>query len=379
MGKEVRIFFDCHSFDTGRQGTTTYLGGVLNALPAVAARLAPDIDLKLICAAQDEARVRSQVNVEFDFVPIRTGFVRSNLRDIPVALRRTGADLAVSQYVRPFISPCPTMSIIHDVLFLDYPESFSWSYRAIRKQMFRWSAHRSTFLSTVSRYSAERISANFGIPMSDILIIPNAVDREFRFAARKGLLEFPTTPVRLLSVSRLERRKRHEWGIYAMDALAEDGIKSELTIVGGGDGVYAEDLRNAIEEARMKRGLQISTKSDLSVADLIAEYVRADIFLFPAEAEGFGIPVIEAAAVGTPCVISTGGALAEFEDHFCGVSFPSDDLEAFITGIRSVTTNLPKFREGALANRQHVSETYTWEAAAEGYVNVIRHLEAATT
>ena len=374
MGNDFRILFDCHSFDTAWQGTTTYLAGILNELPGAAARLMPELHLQIICAAEREDNIRRHVGIDFEFVPIRIGFIHRNLVDIPNALRRTGADLAVSQYVRPFISPCPTLSIIHDVLFLDYPKSFPWSYRTVRKWLFRWSAHRSSLVSTVSRYSAGRIAVHFGIKTSDILIVPNAVDAAFVAVASKS----PVTsdgPLRLLSVSRLERRKRHEWSIRAMDALAADGIQSELTIVGSGDGPYADELKREVEEARTQRTRKISMKSGISISELAAEYARADIFLFPSEAEGFGIPVIEAAAAGTPCVVSSGGALVEFDGYFQGASFAAEEFPAFLTAVQSVAKNLAILRDRARSNRTAVAECFTWTAAAEGYIEAIRRLE----
>lgn len=379
MGSPFRVFFDCHSFDAGWQGTTTYLAGILNALPGAVARVAPHLDLRLICAAQHEDSIRRHVVADIDFVPIRSGFLHRNLIDIPRALRHTSADLVISQYVRPFFSDCPTISVIHDVLFLDHPECFSWSYRTLRKLMFGWSAHRSSVVSTVSRYSAERIAAHYGIDVSSILIIPNAVDPAFVAAEMKPSSSNAQTRLRLLSVSRLERRKRHEWGVAAMDALAEDGIDSEFTIVGSGDGDYATELRALVEEKRNRHGRQITLKSGLSFDELISEYARADLFLFPSDAEGFGIPVIEAAAAGKPCVCSTGGALAELGGQFSGIGFPAGNMPAFLTAVRSVATNLDTYRDAAAKKRKTVAETYTWETAAEAYVTLFRRMKGETS
>lgn len=378
MGKEFTVFFDCHSFDTGWQGTTTYLAGVLNALPKVAAHRAPNLDLRIVCAAQDEDAIRRCVVTDFDFVPIRSGFFYRNVIDIPKALRKTRADLVVSQYVRPLFSSCPTMSVIHDVLFLDFPESFSWTYRTVRKLLFGWSARQSSFVSTVSRYSAERIAAHYRIDQSRILIIPNGVDPDFIAAEKQPQMHNARSTMRLLSVSRLEKRKRHEWGIVAIDALAEDGIDSKLTIVGGGDGDYAAELRALVEEARVERGRHITLKSGLSIEELVNEYTNTDLFLFPSEAEGFGIPIIEAAAAGLPCVCSNGGALEELEGQFSGISFLSGDAHAFLVAVRTVAANLEDYRTAAAKKRKMVAATYNWESAAEAYLTLMLGLQRGT-
>ena len=374
MKNNFNIFFDCHSFDTGWQGTTTYLAGLLNALPEAARRRAPELDVRIICAAKQEVNVRRYVHVPFDFVPVHSSFLRRNLVDIPLALRRTRADLVVSQYVRPFVSPCPTVSVIHDVLFLDHPESFSQRYIALRRLMFGWAARHSSVVSTVSSYSARRIASHFGIKPQHILIIPNAVDQIFSAKRHDIDTMVGQRPLRLLSVSRLERRKRHEWGIEAMQALSENGIDSEYTIVGGGEGVYATELRAHIALA-IDNGRRVTLKSGISSEALLAEYQRSDIFLFPTEAEGFGIPLIEAAAAGSPCVVSDGGALIEFQGQFAGQSFPSGDLPAFLSAVLKVASNLDALRAEAETKRTSVAAAYSWDEVANAYVDLVLRIK----
>ena len=248
---QLRVLFDCHTFDVGWQGTTTYLAGLINALPAVVSQRAPNINLQIICAAKSQESINRFINVDFDFEPIRTGFIARNLIDIPLVSRRCGANLVVSQYVRPFFSVCPTLCVIHDVLFLDFPESFSLKYRIIRKIFFTWSAKNSNFVSTVSQYSAKQISHHLGIRQDTILVISNAVDPAF--LNRQNTSEPDNKNFRLLSVSRLERRKRHEWGIYALEALASRGITASYTIVGTGNDMYSKELHTLAEQANKKK------------------------------------------------------------------------------------------------------------------------------
>lgn len=372
MTTEFRIFFDCHSFDTGWQGTTTYLQGILNSLPEAVKRRAPHIDLKIFCAAHNEENIRRHIQVPFDFVSINSSFLRRNLFDIPRALKNTKSNLVVSQYVRPFFSECPTMSIIHDVLFLDYPISFSKRYIATRRLMFGWSARNSSIISTVSPYSANRISSHFNINLSNILVIPNGVDPLFLKVRRAPPVD-GKQPLRLLSVSRLERRKRHEWGIDAMEELRKNGIECEYTIVGGGEGPYANQLRNRIIDSN-SNGYRTQLKSGLDFNQLIEEYKKADIFIFPTEAEGFGIPLIEAAATGIPCVTSDGGALADFQGQYSGRSFHSNDISDFLKAVNSVATNLNDFRFDAEIKRKTIKEIYNWNTIADSYANIIQKI-----
>ncbi|WP_308910403.1 glycosyltransferase family 1 protein [Pseudokordiimonas caeni] len=368
MSRSVTVFVDCHTFDAGWQGTTTYLAGILNALPGAMAAKMPDIKLRLVCAAESADNIHRFLTVPFEFAPIRTGFLWRNAVDIPRALRRTGADVVLSQYIRPFAAPCPTISVIHDVLFLDFPNSFSWSYRTLRRLLFGWSARHSTRVSTVSRYSAGRIEHHFGVSADTIAVIANAVDPVFLQTPR--VVEADAGPLRLLSVSRLERRKRHEWGIQAQQMLTDTGIDSEYTIIGSGVGEYAAQLHAEVAQARSV-GLKVDIRAGLSSADLAAVYASSDLLLFPSEAEGFGIPVIEAAAAGLPAIISDGGALADFRSKFAGHTFPADDNQAFLAAVHSASENIKTLRAEAAAKRARIGTDYSWDEAAGAYADMI--------
>lgn len=365
-----RILFDCHTFDVGWQGTSTYLAGIINTLAKVATERAPELDLQIVCAAKDQQAIDRFIDVDYVFEPIRSGFIKRNFFHIPHAARRCNADLVVSQYVRPLFTHCVTFSVIHDVLFLDYPESFSWTYRTIRKMFFAFSARKSTFVSTVSEYSADRISYHFGIDRSAILVIPNAVDPAFENSERSRADHDKV--LRLLSVSRLERRKRHEWGIDAMQALRSNGIDASFSIIGEGNDEYAQGLKKAVAVARDELGLDVTLSSGLDFSSLVQAYADADLFLFPSLSEGFGIPVIEAAAAGTPCVITNGGALAELEGQFCGFALHPNDHAGFIERVCALANDIETQRFLARDMRLNVSRKYSWDKAAQAYVDVIQ-------
>ena len=368
---KVKVLLDCHTFDTGWHGTTTYLAGVLNALPAALERQSAGLEVELYCAAAARENVGKFLRVPFHYVSASSGFLARNARDIPRAEKHIGADLVVSQYVRPFAARSLTMSVIHDVLFLDYPQSFSWRYRKARALMFGWSARNSDVVSTVSHYSAQRIASNFGISKKAIKVIPNGVDPAFANITRPR--RDPDTPLQMISVSRLEQRKRHEWGLAAQRALKAQGIEAHYTIIGAGDDGYADSLRHQVKAAQ-RDGFEAKMLSGLTFEQLLDAYAGADLFLFPSEAEGFGIPVIEAGAAGVPAIVSDGGALAELKDGFSGLQFAADDKDGFISATLEVARNIDAYSKAAADKRNQVAKLYSWDSAADDYARIIREI-----
>jgi len=361
----VNLLFDCHTFDVGPQGTSTFLAGLLNALPDAAAERG--LPLSIVCAAQDAAKVARFVRVPHHHVPIEHGFLARNLLGLP-RLTADGADAIVSQYVRPFRSHAPTVSVIHDVLFLDYPALFGWRYRFSRRLLFGWAARNSDAVITVSDYSRQRISHHFGIAPERIDVLPNAVEVETTAA---GPVERQDgAPLRLLYVSRFEPRKRQEWCIDAAQALAQRGRQVELTLVGSAQGAYADMVRARIA-AIPPGGPIVRIASDVSDTALAELYRTTDLFLFPSECEGFGIPVIEGAAYGIPGVVAANTAMRELVDDFAGVATEAVDGAAFAEAVVAAAGRLPALRSAAAEQAPRTRDRYRWGTVARDFLEIL--------
>lgn len=356
----LRLLVDCHTFDTGPQGTTTFLAGVLNALPNIAIQ-AGGPALELVCAARSCAAVERFLTVPFRYVPMTGGFLRRNTVVLPRIAREVDADWIISQYVRPFQTRARTASVIHDVLFLDFPALFGWSYRTIRRLTFGWAARHSDAVIAVSEYSRNRIAHHFGRPTTEIDVVCNAVsDRFVKCTAAPERTKRVSGPLRLLMVSRLERRKRQDWCIAAAVQLAGEGYDVVLDLVGTGHDTYAEDIRMLAASNPAIVRLHESVDDD----ELVAIYDAADLFLFPSECEGFGIPVIEAAALGLPCLVADNTALSELRPAFVGPSFAGSSAGNLADAIRTMLVNIDTLRHDAQAARARVPELYNWDKAA---------------
>ncbi|MET4898832.1 glycosyltransferase family 1 protein [Sphingomonadaceae bacterium jetA1] len=357
----IRVLFDCHTFDAGPQGTTTFLAAIINALPDAIQRTGSD-PVEIYCAAHDRSAIERFLTVPFIYVPMRGGFLARNAIALPRAIKATCADVVVSQYVRPFFARARTISVIHDVLFLDYPGLFSWKYRFVRRLLFGWAARHSDLVATVSDYSRERIAHHFQVDASSITVIPNAVGEVGELSHKA--LEPLGRPLKLLYVSRLERRKRQDWCIRATHVLAQVGMHVELTLVGSRSGSYAAEIE-AQAAAPSPAGATVRLISGISDEQLHDLYRDTDIFLFPSECEGFGIPIIEAAALGVPCVVADNTALSDLRHSYIGAAFQSDSFQDFVRAIRTVVADLPAQRIQARARAPEVRHAYRWVTVAE--------------
>lgn len=167
----------------------------------------------------------------------------------------------------------------------------------------------------VSEERAAQLAELTGLDRSEIQVIPNGIDLALRLglspagARLAERLDLAAADPLLLLPARLTRRKRVEAAIDATLALRRRGHAATLVVTGSpgphnvANRAYAADLASRagrVEGVHLLHALGVRA-SDRVMADL---YSLADALLLPSEAEGFGIPVLEAGAHGLPVICS---------------------------------------------------------------------------
>lgn len=355
----MRLLVDAHVLDGKYQGTRTYIEGIYR-------NMVRHEDIEFYFAAVDtdnlERTFGAASNIHYVKLKSRSKMERLAV-EFPLIIRKHGIDCAHFQYISPLVKTCKEIVTIHDLLFLDYPEYFPWMYRVKNKFLFRRSARRADLLLTVSPFSRDEIVRHFCIPEGAIKITPNGVtllasgmalpDVKNKF----GLDRF------IMTVSRIEPRKNHQLLLQAWVELKlyEQGIK--LVFVG------AKDMANKAFSSYY--GLLPQTVKDnvvmvaASYPELMALYKTADLFVFPSLAEGFGIPPLEAAAMGCPVLCSNQTAMADF-DFFGECLFHPCNIEELKTKMVAVLN-------GTLSSQKAFIDKYDWALIADNFYNMLKH------
>src|SRR3954469_23580931 len=231
--------------------------------------------------------------------------------------------------------------VIHDTAALRHPEWYSRPYVAWQRAVLPRIAKRARLVITVSEFSKAEIAEMLG---ADALVIPNGVDERFRPDSDKG-------DYALVVGTRIARKN--------LGAL--EGAAKALR----GRGV---ELVSAGSSRSYMRSEHVSIRQLGYVPDgeLPALYARARLLLMPSLYEGFGLPVLEAMASGTPVVAANRGALPEtcgdaalvVEPH----GFPEAALAALDDDRRLIQAGLER------------AARFTWERTARETDQAIERL-----
>ncbi|MCX2574021.1 glycosyltransferase family 4 protein [Pedobacter sandarakinus] len=352
---KIKIFVDAHVFDGVHQGTTTYIKGIYTALVANEA-------FEITLAANNIDHLRSQFNDDrFKYIKLPTSSKFKRLiYDIPRIITDNRYDYAHFQYIVPLIKSCKYINTIHDLLFLDFPKLFPFSYRFTKKYLFNFSAKRSDIICTVSDYSKNALIKYFKIHEGKIVITPNAVQ----------LARVPPIDIRskyninnyILFVSRFEPRKNHYAIIKAFVELELYKIK-ELVFIGRRQDVNTQKFNDfydtLVEDVKSK----IIFLEGISNDELNNFYRQADLFIFPAFAEGFGIPPLEAAVNSCKVLCSNTTAMKDF-DFFGKYQFNPEDIEELKSKMLKVL-NDGSYPFGAV--KEAILKKYNWNIIAERF------------
>lgn len=362
MNTQIRLLIDAHGFDAHFQGSRTYIAGLYRSL----IEQAPWIHF--FFAARDIAQLEQEFgfheNVTFVNFKARTNLIRLAI-DIPRIIRKHNIHIAHFQYAVPFLKTCKEIVTIHDALFLDYPEYFPFFYKFIRTPIFKNAAHRADLLLTVSDYAKKSIARNFNIGEDKIHIIPNGISKSLV----QGTSSARVTPLRyILYVSRWEPRKNH---LLLTKAFIELGLYRQgykLILIGKKD-IRAKIFDHYWQTLSVEEQKSILCLDSVSQEELAGYYRNSALFVYPSLAEGFGIPPIEAAAMGIPVLCSNATAMSDFTFFKRGLFNPKDKEELK----EKITEALSERNETETENiRSLVLRVYDWNAIAGMYLQLIK-------
>ena len=327
------VVIDADVLGRRRTGDETYVLNLLRHLPAAAGD-------RLRFAALTRRPELVPEGVQAVHVPARFQELRMAW-SVPRVLRKLRPALVHFQHALPLRCPCPAVVTIHDLSFERDSSVMPLPERLVFKTFVPRSARRAAHVLAVSERTKGDIVELYGIPPERITVTPHGADSAFSPGdGDRG--EY------LLLVGSVEKRKNP---LAAAAAASEIGL---LLVVAGP--VRDAELAGELE----RRGAQL--RGYVAQEELVELYRGAACLLMPSRYEGFGLPVLEAMASGTPVVAAPDAALREV----AGEAAVFVEPERLADGVRQALVH----REQLVAAGLQRAKAFSWAETARRTVAV---------
>lgn len=304
----MRIVVDAHMAGKGETGNETYVVNLVSNLAQLP-------NMRCAAAVMPEAKLPAPLqkgDVEILSLSSSRNWMRL-IHALPTLCKNWRADLLHVTYTGPFFTSCPLVVSVHDISFKHYPEFFSPRDRLLFATLLPLTLRRASAVITISEYSKQKILDSFPFlngKMYVTLLAPNTL---FQPVREGELLQAIRTRYGIhsrfiLAVGNLQPRKNLLRLISAFATIRRQIDLVQLVIVG------KDQWQSSKIYARVK---QLNVEDDViftgyvSDEDLMLLYNAADVYVYPSIYEGFGLPILEAMACGTPVVTSNTTSMPE--------------------------------------------------------------------
>lgn len=254
-----------------------------------------------------------------------------------------------TDFIAPRLPGIAAVATVHDLAFVHWPDDLAPNALAYYRQLGD-SRRRTAAWITPSRWTADDLAGIYGIDLARIHVIPHGVSLDLLAeepVSRAGRGDY------VLAVGTIEPRKRYE---LLLDALQQRADLPRLVVAGG------SGWNSRFIEGRLRAAAGVEWLADADDTLLRQLYREAIAVVVPSRVEGFGLPALEAMAVGTPVVSSGGGALPEVTGA-AALTVEEASAEGWAEAIERIATDDELWEQLSAAGRERAT-TFSWERAA---------------
>ena len=364
--------------DSGKSGMGQYLIHLLRALAA----LEDEIHYEVI-AYEDEIDIFLPEDNRLEAVPIAAGRrhpvinVAWHQLSLPKLCRRRGYDvlfLPAGNRRVPLKVACPTVGTVHDFANLHVKDKYDPARMFYQNRVLPYMVRRLTQIITVSEFSKRDIIKHAKVTPERVKVILHGADpghyhpRDRQEVARRLAQQVGIQGPYVFYVARVEHpAKNHVRLIRAFDQVKTARDLPHQLVLAGSDWSRADEVHQVAQKAKNAADIVFTGfVPDALLPDL---YCGADVFVFPSLFEGFGMPVLEAMACGTPVACANTSSIPEVAGD-AALSFDPYNQEEIAAALDRLLAD-EKLRRQLREKGLEQSGRFTWAKAARSTRDVL--------
>jgi glycosyltransferase involved in cell wall biosynthesis len=277
-------------------------------------------------------------------------------------------------FILPPVRRAKTLLTVHDLSFIRHPQGAVESLRKWLNQVVPRSLAHADHILADSHSTKEDLIEIYDISPNDITVVGAGVEERFQPIIDPVQLEtvrnkYDLPDKFILGLGTLEPRKNFTGLIEAFSQSSVN--KSHHLVIAGGKGWLYDDIFAAAENSPV--ATRIHFTGFVADNDLPALYSSADVFAYPSHYEGFGIPVIEAMACGTPVICADNSCLPEVAGK-SALQITASDTVALSVGLNDLIID-SSLREKTITEGFVQAKKFNWPSAALRLLGVYNRMD----
>ncbi len=275
----------------------------------------------------------------------------------------------------PTLPSTRTIVTVHDLSFVRVSDTASPKLKKYLDKLVPRSINNATHVIADSKATKDDLIDLYDTPSNKITVLLSGINSRYHKITNnyssmtmRNKYDIPDVPY-IFSIGTIQPRKNYSRLIQALKLLRQSGYDLHL-VIAGGKGWLEDEMYKTLDETQLHEAVHLIGFADDE--DVVKLYNAAECVAFPSLYEGFGFPVLEGMACGTPVLTSNVSSLPEVAGD-AAIMVDPYDIEAIAEGLRQLIDD-SDLRKTLIERGFQQASKFTWENSAKNLLKIYQNV-----